>query len=416
MAKKKKKPTKKPTPAKAETPAKAKPPAKAKVFKGTAFAAFLAKSQKTWPGTVQVAEKLDKGLRLISTGNLGLDIATYGGIPGGRITRYYGKEKSAKTGSSLNTMASFQANHCGVCYEAGPCKHGKKNGVDRPFANGLWVDAENRLRDMWGWVEGHGVLLDHLLVQAPPSGQYIVDYVDAVIREKGTGIGLIVVDSIAHMVSEDELKKASLKGKTIGRNAQLVNLACRKWTTAVNALGVEERVHPTIIMINQLRMKTDGFGNPEVMPGGIGQDYATSLDIRFSRGKTHYLVPAAKGGGWEDKAQGTYGDRWKPDPDASADYAEIKYRVTASGVCGVGRYGDFQYWCREAHGRRKGDPDNMARLWGYAKTIKLMEKGANGYEMCGLTAPTQLALKQQFLADPVAQKIAWDKVVAELMT
>ena len=397
--------------------AKAAPkPKKPKGPKQTSFAAFVAKSQKTWPNTLQVASKLQKGLRLISTGNLGLDIAAYGGIPGGRVSRFYGKEKSAKTGSSLNTMQSWQVTHCGICYEAGPCPHGKVNGVDRPYAKGLWIDAENRMRDMWGWVEGHGVLLDHLLVQAPPSGQFIVDYVDAVIREKGTGIGLIVVDSIAHMTCEDELKKASLKGKTIGRNAQLVNLACRKWAAAINSLGVEERVHPTIIMINQLRMKTDGFGNPEVMPGGLGANYLTSLDIRFSRGKTHYLIPAAKGTGWEDKAQGTYGDRWKPDPDASADYAEINYRVTASGVCGVGRYGSFQYWCREAHGRRKGDPDNTGRLWEYARKLGLMEKEKTGYTMCGLQARTQLALKQQFFEDEAVQKIAWAKVVEELMT
>jgi len=397
----------------AATPAAAKP-AKAQKQVGPAFAGFLANVQKKYPGVMETANLLAQVIPRISTGNLGLDIATYGGLPRGRIIRFYGREKSAKTGSCLNTIASWQK-HCGTCYERGPCPHGKVSGVDRPKAQALWIDAEHRLDSMMHWVEGHGIDLDYLLIMEPPSGQHITDITDAAIREHGANIGLIIVDSIAHFTSQEEIDKATVKGRTGPVNALLVNRALRKWVAAVNFLGVAEPKKPTIILINQLRSTMDQY-KPEAQPGGKAADYATSIDIRFSHGKVHYLVPQP-GGGFEDK-QVAFGTRWKPEGDGTPDYIEIHYRVTASGICPNGRYGEFNYWLHEAHGRRKGDPDNMDRLWEYARKYLMVSKkdSASGdYEICAAHASTQAALKNAFYADDQVQLESWAKIVSKLI-
>ena len=404
--------------AKKKAPAKKAPAKKKKATKKSkepldGLAAFEANIRKGFgEGVMARGSALAEDIPRISTGNLGLDIATFGGLPRGRIIRFFGREKSAKTGSCLNTMAAWQK-HCGLCYERGPCEHGTVSGVDRPKAAGLWIDAEHRLDSMMGWVKGHGVDADRLLVMEPPSGQHIVDITDAAIREHGAGIGLIVVDSIANITSQEELSKATMKGRTAPVNALLLNKALRKWIAAVNELGVHEKRKPTILLINQIRHTMDAFGNPEVMPGGKGQDYATSLDVRFSKSKPHYLVETPSG--WEDKSV-AYGSRWKPDADVTPDYVEINYRVTASGICPNGRHGTFNYWTKAGHGRRKGDPDNEDRLWEYARKY-LMKKAetGTGWTICSATEKTQAKLKEVFYLTESLRMEAWAEVVSILM-
>ena len=397
----------------APPPSKVTKAGKAAIKKtSAAFDSWLAMSEKKWPGTIAKADVVAKHIPRISTGNLGLDIATFGGVPRGRILRFYGREKSAKTGSSLNTVSQFQK-HCGECYERGPCEHGTVSGVDRPKAAALWIDAEHRLADMMYWVEGHDIDLDRLVILAPPSGQHIVDVTDAAIREHGAGLGLIVVDSVANVTSQEEIAKETMKGRTAPVNALLMNKALRKWTAAQSELGVIATKVPTILLLNQVRQTMDAFGSPETQPGGKGMDFATSIDVRFTHGKLHYLVDDGKGG-VEDKMV-AFGTRWKPGEDAAPDYTEINYRVTASGICPNGRYGQFNYWTKVAHGRRIGDVDNVDRLWGYACKYDLVGKGGAGWQIGSLTARTKTDLMDSFGLDTSAQAEVWGYIVEHLI-
>ena len=412
---KKKAATKKAPAKKAATkkaPAKTKKKAKKKEPED-GFAAFTAQAQKAWPDTIQLASEGVQEIPCFSTGNIGIDIATFGGWRRGRIHRIYGLEKAGKTGTCLNSVVVWQL-HCGICYSRAPCEHGTVSGVDRPKAAALYIDAEHRLQDMWKRVADHGIDLERILVQSPPTGQHIVDFVDSAIREKGASIGLVVVDSVAHITSKEEIDKPTMKGRTMAVNAQLINRAVRKWTAAVCALGITSARKPTILLVNQLRQSPDQF-SPEVQTGGKGLDYATSLDIRLSAGKYHYVVPTEDGKGWEDKVPkfSKSGQGWKPDPDSAPDYVEINYRVTKSGVCPNGRYGAFQYWLRPTHGRRVGDPDNMGRLWEYSRKY-LMEKIGRSYRILNIEASSQGALKSQFCADPAAMEKAWAMLVTVL--
>lgn len=329
---------------------------------------------KVVEGTVVSGTDLSLQIPRLSFGNFGLDVASYGGGPQGRVIMFVGKPKSAKTGSAINTCVSFQQNHCSECFLQ-TCKC-KKRGM--PYV--LWVDAEGRMIDMLYWPASHGVDLNRFKVQIPPTGQHIVDCVDAVIREAPmTKTGLIIVDSLAHVVSDEELNKMALDGTTIGRNAQLLNSAWRKWTSAINSLK-DMVCRPTVICINQLRSKVGSTpaAQGDTKPGGRGQDYVTSFSINFASGPDTFIIWNAKKNCYEAKQKG-YKSTFKPPPDATPDFRQIDYRVTASGICPPGRNGQFNYWLKAIHGHRRGDPDNAFMIWNFAKRYLLRNDGGKKY-------------------------------------
>jgi len=212
---------------------------------------FWAATKKAMaPDSLAEAGELVLDIPRLSSGNFGLDVALFGGIPQGRFVRITGAPKSAKTGTCLNTVAEYMANHCSECFQREcDCKN-------RDVPEVLWIDIEHRLDSMLRWVQAHGVNLDCLRVLGPPTGQDVIDMVDHIIRSAPQAkIGLIVIDSIAHITSQDEIKKATKKGPTVGRNAMLMNSGWRKWTSAFHSLGINNARKPTILCINQEREK-----------------------------------------------------------------------------------------------------------------------------------------------------------------
>jgi len=390
------------------------------------LAAFKATAQKRWGKSLVIASDMPrKRDPKISTGNFALDIATFGGPPRGRISRYWGTPRSTKTGSSLNTVAEFQKRCC-YCFDLGKCKC-----KGRKAAGVLWADLENKLADdlMIPWMEAHGINMDAMLLERPDSGDEVIDVLDMAIRH---GIGLVVVDSIAHMVSKAEIEKPTEDGELPGRGAKLVNKAMRKWIIALSQRGFDNADQvPTVLLINQIRGTLSQYV-PETMPGGKGQEFATSLDVRFHSSKSKWRFRSVK----ED---GSFSDLKKSDAkgslasDATPDYQEVDYRVTTSSCCPAGRSGTYRYWLKNAYGRRKGDPDNIASLWTYAKRYDMVKATKGGY---GIIIPDGWATEEEremaplciapkkdqgsdsamalFRTDEAAQRKLWDVFVREL--
>jgi len=410
-----------------EDPSKPSPGAKLKIPKRKKkrskgeLAFWAATTKKLAPDAMAPAGELTLDIPRISFGNFGLDVATYGGIPQGRFVRITGLPKSAKTGTCLNVVSSFQRNHCSECFQR------KCSCKNRDVPDVLWIDIEHRIDSMLRWVQGHGVNLDCLRVMGPPTGQNVVDLVDHVIRSAPEAkIGLIVIDSIAHITSKDEIKKATMDGPTIGRNAMLMNSGWRKWTSAFHSLGIDNPRKPTILCINQIRHKVgQNYGSPETMPGGMGQGYASTVDLRFSSGPPNFLVWKAATEAEKKKAPGfegewvvkqkAYKSTFKPKPDQTPDFITVNYRVTASGHCPYGRSGDFNYWLKSTHDHRCGDVDNGLQLWTYCKRYDLIEVDGVTKRLFGHEARTFDALEKAFRADAKAQKKAWVKLMGVLL-
>lgn len=374
------------------------------------FDAFVFAAKERWPGSIEKASELPvDGTPVMSTGNFVLDRMTYGGLRRGRLYRFWGKPKSAKTGSALNCAEAFTSNHCAECFE-----HRTKCECKGQFryAKCLYIDVEGRVSDNRPWAEAHGIEATRLAFVSPKGGEQVVDIADAALRSDA-GIGLIIVDSIAQMSSQSEITKTAEKGQTIGRNAMLINSALRKWVCSIVSKDIDSRRKPTIILINQIRNKTGTYGNPDTMPGGLGQDYASACDIKFTRRQRHYLVPDGKGG-FADKVVKFGGTGFKPGEDDTADFIEVEAKVTESGICPAGRYGTFNYWQRPGHGRRAGDTDNPQWLWNYAKKYELLKKEGSGYTLVGLEGKTQKEIENAFMESEEAQEKAWVELMAIL--
>ena len=392
-------------------PKKKKASLKKKAEKVDPFDAWVSAAQERWPGSIEKASGLPvDGTPIMSTGNFVLDRMTYGGLRRGRLYRFWGVPKSAKTGSALNCAEAFTSNHCGRCYQHRTiCEC----AGDFVFAKCLYVDVEGRIADNRPWAEAHGIHPDRLAMVAPKGGEQVVDIADAALRSDA-GIGLVIIDSIAQMTAVDEVVKAAEKGKTIGRNAMLVNSGLRKWVCSIVSKDIASTRKPTVILINQLRQKVGAFGNPDVMPGGLGQGYASACDIKFTKRMKHYLMPDGNGG-FNDKVV-KFGGKWKPGEDDTADFIEIETKITDSGICPPGRYGTFHYWMRPGHGRRAGDTDNTLWLWNYAKKYELIKKNENGqgYTMLGLEARTQKDMEALLLEDIDFQEKVWASLMVIL--
>ncbi|MDR3233533.1 MAG: recombinase RecA [Planctomycetaceae bacterium] len=187
----------------------------------------------------------------ISTGCLSLDIALGGlGVPKGRVIEIFGPESSGKTTLTLHIVAQAQ----------------KEGGV------AAFIDAEHALDP--SWAKKLGVDLESLLVSQPSSGEEAMQITEMLV--KSNAVDVIVVDSVAALVPEKELK-GDIGDSHVGLQARLMAQALRKLTAII------AKSKTCVIFINQLREKIGVmFGSPETTPGGRALKFYCScrIDVR----------------------------------------------------------------------------------------------------------------------------------------
>jgi len=192
-----------------------------------------------------------KGVDVVSTGSLSLDIALgAGGLPKGRVIEIYGPESSGKTTMTLETIAQMQ-----------------KQGGTAAF-----IDAEHALDPVYA--EKIGINLDDLLISQPDTGEQALEITDMLVRSGA--VDMIVVDSVAALTPKAEIE-GDMGDSHMGLQARLMSQALRKLTANI------KRSNTLVIFINQLRMKIGVmFGNPETTTGGNALKFYASvrLDIR----------------------------------------------------------------------------------------------------------------------------------------
>lgn len=213
----------------------------------------------------------------ISTGSYALDDALgIWGVPRGHIVQYAGFESSGKTLLSLTTIAEWQ----------------KKN----PENWAMFIDAEYTFDPVWA--ASLGVDLDRLYVYKENKGNKIFNRIFGVPKvnkvtgevskskpgildlelqagEGGTGLGIIVLDSIAAMQPPTEAGRKT-EQQDIALMARFLPPQLRKLTPLLTATGV------TFIAINQLRYKPDVmYGNPTDSPGGTALKFACAQMINL---------------------------------------------------------------------------------------------------------------------------------------
>jgi recombination protein RecA len=213
-------------------------------------------------GTLQRGRGAFVDVDSIPTGVPNLDVALgCGGIPRGRMTEVYGNESSGTTTLCLNIIASCQM-HGGVA---------------------AFIDAEHAL-DL-DWAKENGVDLDNLIISQPNSGQEALNVVETLVQSGG--VDLIVIDSVAALVPQEELD-GEVGDTHIGAQARMLSQACRKLA------GKLKRSNCAVLFVNQLREKVGvTFGNPELTPGGRALKFYSSvrMDVRRKSGLTVKNMP-----------------------------------------------------------------------------------------------------------------------------
>lgn len=221
--------------------------------KGAALQSAIAQIERQFgKGSVMdMKNGVNLKINRISTGSLGVDIATGGGIPRGRIVEIYGPESSGKTTLTLQAVAEAQ-----------------KLGLTCAF-----IDAEHALDPEYA--EKLGVSIEDLIVSQPDTGEQALEIVDMLVRSGE--VGLVIVDSVAALVPKAEIE-GDMGDSHVGLQARLMSQALRKVT------GNVKNTETTVVFINQIRMKIGVmFGNPETTTGGNALKFYSSLRLDIRR-------------------------------------------------------------------------------------------------------------------------------------
>jgi recombination protein RecA len=193
------------------------------------------------------AERVDQEILVIPTPSPTLNKAMgVGGVPQGRIIEIYGNESAGKTTLALQLSAQMQKMGRFVAF------------IDMSQS----LDAK--------YAESVGVNMDDVLISQPSSGDDALKLAKVMAE---AGVGLIVIDDVATLVSKAELEK-EITDFNVASQARLMSQGLRQLGPILN------QSNTTLIFINQLREKVGVmYGNPEVTPGGRALKYYASMRI-----------------------------------------------------------------------------------------------------------------------------------------
>ncbi|MGG6295734.1 recombinase RecA [Leptolyngbya sp. AN02str] len=202
---------------------------------------------------VRLGDASHMKVETFSSGSTELDLALGGGYPRGRIIEIYGPESSGKTTLALQAIAEMQ----------------KLGGI------AAFVDMEHALDPLYA--TAIGVDIDQMLVSQPHSGEMAMELVEQLVRSKS--VDLIVVDSVAALVTEAELQ-ADMGDFPTTSIAWLMSKALRRLMNCLHS-------QCTVIFLNQLRFKIGVvYGNPETTTGGNALKYYASMRLDTRRIQT----------------------------------------------------------------------------------------------------------------------------------
>ncbi|MGZ5114006.1 MAG: recombinase RecA [Usitatibacter sp.] len=223
--------------------------------KAKALAAALSQIEKQFgKGSIMKLGDADveKGIQVVSTGSLGLDMALgVGGLPRGRVVEIYGPESSGKTTLALQVIANIQ-----------------KLGGTAAF-----IDAEHALDPQYA--QRLGVDTSELLLSQPDNGEQALEIADMLVRS--ASVDCVVIDSVAALTPKAEIE-GEMGEPQMGLQARLMSQALRKLTANI------KRSNTLVIFINQIRMKIGVmFGNPETTTGGNALKFYASVRIDIRR-------------------------------------------------------------------------------------------------------------------------------------
>lgn len=204
-------------------------------------------NRKFGVGAIKIASEVPPPGR-IPTSSANLDKALGGGLPLGRIIELYGPEHSGKSLLSLLTIKEAQKQDLECVYL----------DVEKSF------DAK--------WAAGFGVDIDKLLVvQGLETAEDIIDTLSKMLKAEP---GIIVIDSVAAMLTRSELEE--------GADQQFMAVKARLLSRGLAKLNIINR-KTMIILVNQIRSTLALYGAPTTTPGGNALKHFASVRLEIKR-------------------------------------------------------------------------------------------------------------------------------------
>lgn len=219
---------------------------------------------------------------------------TYGGVPVGKVTEFFGGEGGGKTTSALDIVSNAQKKFVKAYNEelqkaeeeyeslnSGNTKKATKylNEVLTPLREQgpkvvVYIDAENTLDVEWAQLLG--VDTDSMILIRPQTQtaeqvlQMMIDLID-------TGnVGLMVLDSIPYLVPQ-VIFEESMEKKSYGGVSGPMSIFSAKVAPYLT------KYRTTLIMINQIREDLSNPYNTVSTPGGKALKHSYSLRLRFKK-------------------------------------------------------------------------------------------------------------------------------------
>ena len=189
----------------------------------------------------------------ISSGILSLDLSLGGGFPLNKITEVCGPPNSSKTSFILNLI--------------------KQN----PECVTAYLDIDNSVS--YDYLENMGIDTESLVISHPESAEQLIQIVQSLVSNKA--VDIIVVDSIATLISKDELKNSMLSHS----NNNIIVDTIKKLS------GLIYKSDCAMILVNQIRndLKSQKYGSEIAIADRALNTYATiRLDIRQTNEIHHY--------------------------------------------------------------------------------------------------------------------------------
>ena len=185
-----------------------------------------------------------------------MNYCTFGGIPTGKIVEFYGEQHGGKTTTALDIVANYQK---------------MENAKEV-----LWVDVENTLDPIWSSKLGVDIKSLNIIKPVSQSAEELLQIIlDAI--ETGE-IGLVVLDSIASMVSLQALEKEITEKTYGGISVALSNFAPK-------AEMLCQKHNCTLIGINQVRDVIGSMFPMERTPGGRQWMHLCIARFEFRKGQ-----------------------------------------------------------------------------------------------------------------------------------
>ena len=225
----------------------------------------------------------NRGIKRITTKKIPftsprLNYMLYGGLPRGRIIEFAGEENGGKTTTALdackNAQILFQQEYEEILSNENDTKR-KQYLESRGPKQVVYIDCENTLDE--DWAIKLGVDVDSMYILKPQSQAAEDIFQMALDMIETDEVGLIVIDSLGVMLSQQAYEK-DMTEKTYGGISMALTLFSKK------AELLCAKYDCTVLGINQMRDDMNSMYGGKTTTGGKAWKHNCSLRLMFAKG------------------------------------------------------------------------------------------------------------------------------------